>query len=157
MIRRLFELIEKYLRYILYNDPIQNAKTLRKRGIVVGENCAIYNSYIDYYPGYITIGDNVTITNATILAHDASTDKFIGKTKVLPVKIGNRVFVGYGSIITAGTRIGNDVIIGAGAVVRGEIPDNCVVVGNPCRVVCTTSEYAEKNKMRMNSSDIEFI
>ena len=32
-------------------------------------------------------------------------------------------------------KIGNNVIIGAGTVVTKDIPDNSVVVGNPCKIV----------------------
>ena len=42
--------------------------------------------------------------------------------------------------------IGDDVIIGAGSVVNRNIPSNSVVAGNPAKVICTLSEYIEKNK-----------
>ena len=80
------------------------------------------------------------------------------------VKIGDNVFIGYGSIILPGTHIGNNVIIGAGAVVRGEIPEDSVVIGNPGHIVCKTSDYIAKNKADLNdftyydmnnSSDVE--
>lgn len=54
-----------------------------------------------------------------------------------------------GSIILPGVTIGNNVIVGAGSVVREDIPDNSVVMGNPARVVCTVDEYKEKNRERM--------
>lgn len=49
--------------------------------------------------------------------------------------VGNDVWVGYGAIICPGARVGNGVIIGAGAIVRGDVPDYAVVVGNPAQVV----------------------
>ncbi|MFQ6827743.1 MAG: DapH/DapD/GlmU-related protein [Faecalimonas sp.] len=49
-----------------------------------------------------------------ILAHDASTKQELGYTLVKPVKIGNNVFIGAGSIILPGVTIGNRVIIGSG-------------------------------------------
>jgi serine acetyltransferase len=39
------------------------------------------------------------------------------------------------------TTIGNNCVIGAGAVVRGVIPDNSVVIGNPGKVVMSTGVY----------------
>lgn len=36
--------------------------------------------------------------------------------------------------------IGNNVTIGAGSVVIKSIPDNCVVVGNPARIVKKNGE-----------------
>ena len=34
-------------------------------------------------------------------------------------------------------RIGNNVTIGAGSVVTKDIPDNCIVAGNPAKVIKT--------------------
>ncbi|MEO9573428.1 MAG: CatB-related O-acetyltransferase [Tateyamaria sp.] len=49
--------------------------------------------------------------------------------------IGHDVWLGYGALVCPGARIGNGVIVGAGAVVRGEVPDFSVVIGNPGQVV----------------------
>ena len=49
--------------------------------------------------------------------------------------IGHDVWIGQGAKILPGARIGNGVIVGAGAVVAGEVPDYCVVAGNPTVVV----------------------
>ena len=123
---------------------------MRKRGVKIGENVHIFSSNIDNGHGFsVEIGNNVTITNASILTHDASTKKFLGYSKVGKVKIGDNVFVGYGSLILPGVEIGNNVIIGGGAVVRDSIPEDSVVIGNPAKVVCSVSEYIEKNRQRM--------
>lgn len=49
--------------------------------------------------------------------------------------IGNDVVCYANSIIVGNIRVGNNVIIGAGAVVTKDVPDNCVVVGNPARII----------------------
>lgn len=92
----------------------------------------------------VEIGDDVTITNSTILTHDASTKLDLDYSRVGAVKIGNRVFIGYGTIILPNVKIGNDVIIGAGSVVTKDVPDDSVAVGNPARVIGKRSEYIEK-------------
>jgi carbonic anhydrase/acetyltransferase-like protein (isoleucine patch superfamily) len=51
------------------------------------------------------------------------------------VTIGAGSWIGTGAIILPGTTIGNNVVIGAGSVVTGKIPDRCVVVGAPARIV----------------------
>ena len=43
--------------------------------------------------------------------------------------------LGVNVTIIGGVIIGNNVTIGAGSVVVKDIPDNCVAVGNPCRVI----------------------
>ena len=49
--------------------------------------------------------------------------------------IGNNVSVYAGAIIVGGVTVGNNVIVGAGAVVVKDVPDNCLVVGNPMRII----------------------
>lgn len=52
-----------------------------------------------------------------------------------PVSIGAGTWLGAGVIVLPGARIGRNVVIAAGSVVRGEIPDRCVVAGVPARVI----------------------
>ena len=49
--------------------------------------------------------------------------------------IGDNVFCGVGCCVLGGIRIGNNVKIGANAVIVKDVPDNCVVVGNPSLIV----------------------
>lgn len=52
-----------------------------------------------------------------------------------PITIGSDVWIGGSAVICPGVTIGSNVVIGAGAVVTTDIPDDCVAVGNPCRVL----------------------
>lgn len=52
----------------------------------------------------------------------------------LPI-IGDDVKIFTNATIYGGIRIGNHVRIGAGAVVDKDIPDNCIVAGNPARII----------------------
>ncbi len=126
----------------------------RNRGVIIGENVDIINSILDGgFGSLIRIGDNVTITGARILTHDASTKKFLGYSKIGLVTIGNNVFIGNGAIVLPGTNIGDNVIVGAGCVVAKDIPNDCVVVGNPAKVLCSTTEYIDRNRKRLESTD----
>jgi len=51
------------------------------------------------------------------------------------VRIGNRSWIGHGSVVLPGVTIGHHVVIGANSVVTRDIPDYCVAVGAPARVV----------------------
>ena len=89
------------------------------------------------------IGDNVRITSGTtFITHDGAVNVFhgeIGGGIFGKIKIGNNVFIGTNCIILLNTTIGNNCIIGAGSVVRGQFPDDSVIVGNPAKVVMKTS------------------
>jgi serine acetyltransferase len=51
------------------------------------------------------------------------------------VSIGAGSWLGTGAVILPGSVVGRNVVVAAGAVVRGTIPDRCVVAGVPARVV----------------------
>lgn len=52
-----------------------------------------------------------------------------------PVTIGDGAFLGVGACILPGVRVGPGAVVGANAVVTDDVPDHCVVVGNPARAV----------------------
>lgn len=126
---------------------------LKKWGLSVGKNLNVQNySSIDIsHCWLISIGDNVTLAPySQIIAHDASTKKFIGYTKASNVKIGNNVFIGAGAIILPNVKIGDNVVIGAGSVVTKDMPSNSVCAGVPCKKIKDLDEYikemAQENK-----------
>lgn len=147
-------MISKIIKKLLYSYRYSSESFIsymRNKGVQIGSDCYIYSPQtvaIDLARPYLLdIGDNVVITrNTTIMLHDYSHTvirkkygRNIGDAK--PVHIGNNVFIGNSATILMGTCIGNNVIIGANTVVRGKIPDDVVVAGNPCKVVCTLEEY----------------
>lgn len=120
---------------------------LIKDGLKVGDNFnAQEGTIID--PGHcwlIEIGNNVTLApRVHILAHDASMKKFLGCTKIAPVKIGNNVFIGAGSIILPGVIIDDNVIVGAGSVVTKNLASGNVYGGVPAYKLQSLSDYLDK-------------
>ena len=51
------------------------------------------------------------------------------------VHIGSGSWLGTGVVVLPGSRIGRNVAVGAGSVVTGVLPDHCVAVGSPAKVV----------------------
>ena len=49
--------------------------------------------------------------------------------------IGNNVKISTGACVLGDIRIGNNVTIGANAVVLKDIPDNCIAVGVPAKII----------------------
>ena len=76
-----------------------------------------------------SIGSNFTICQLTTIGNAIH-----GRNDLVPT-IGDNVSIGANATIIGDITIGNNVIIGAGSVVVKDIPDNCVVAGNPARIL----------------------
>jgi len=120
---------------------------LVNRGFRLGRNVEIIDTFF-FDPSHcflISIGDDCTLCpNVRLIAHDASTKKHLGYTKIGTIDIGEKCFLGDSVIVLPGVKIGANSIIGAGAVVTHDIPEGSVAAGNPARVIMTTNEYLEK-------------
>lgn len=114
-------------------------KYLRKQGVKIGKECIINTMYFSTEPFLIEIGDQVEIAGgAKFITHDGSIRCFRDELEggiFGKIKIGNNVFIGTGCIILFNTTIGDNCIVGAGSIVRGQFPDNSVIIGNPAKVV----------------------
>lgn len=100
----------------------------------LGINCRIGSQ--------VTIGDNVMMgPNVVIYTQNHETKRTDipmcrqGVKPIKPVIIGNDCWIGDSVIILPGVTIGEGVIIGAGAVVRNDLPDYAVVIGNPAQII----------------------
>lgn len=82
------------------------------------------------YLGDARIGGNVNVGAGTIIAN------YDGKRKHR-TKVGNRAFIGSGTILIAPIKLGRKSITGAGAVVTKDknIPDGAVAIGVPAKIV----------------------
>lgn len=90
----------------------------------------------------VTIKKNVLIAPNVYIADHSHRYGEIGKPVVeqgdlpaRPVEIGEGAWIGFGVLICPGVRIGRGAVIGANSVVRDDVPDYCVAVGAPARVV----------------------
>ena len=133
------------LHSLAYSSPLPNfvIQLQRSRGVKIGKNCH-FSPYvlIDLlHPELITIEDNVTIaSNSMIFANvNPTTNEFLKNhgypRTIKPVVIKNGAIVSVGCIIIAGVTIGKNSIVGAGSVVSQDIPDYCIAVGNPARII----------------------
>lgn len=95
-------------------------------------------------PRGIHIGAETYIASGTrILTHDYCMKRHAD------TYIGRRCFIGADVIVLGGVRVGDEVIVGAGAVVTKDVPSNCVVAGNPARIIrqgISTGKYGQLKK-----------
>lgn len=107
----------------------QNLHLTCANSIVIGENTAI--------------ASNVTITDIHHTYLDINIPIEKQDISVLKVEIGKNCKIYNNSVILPGSKIGNHVTIGANSVVAIEIPDYCVVIGAPAKII---KRYNTKTK-----------
>lgn len=112
------------------NVGISGATIYARKGIYIedntciGGNCKILDN--DFHP--IDAGDRLKLLQDV---HGGDSDLVSSKE----IRIGKNCFIGCNSIILKGTVLGDGCVVGAGAVVSGIFEDNCVIAGNPAKVI----------------------
>ncbi|MES2808431.1 MAG: serine acetyltransferase [Bacteroidota bacterium] len=101
------------------------------RKTTIGKGLSLFHGQALVVNQGVIIGDNCTLRNSVTIGHKKLAD---GSFSRCP-RIGDNVDIGANVVIIGDIEIGNNVIIGAGAVVTKSMPANCVVVGNPARVL----------------------
>lgn len=125
----------------LYSRSIIVTRTPQAE-IVIGDNVGVSGATI-YARQSIKIGENTLIGgNVKIFDNDfhpleVEARNIDDKDKISskPVVIGKNCFIGCNSLILKGTVLGDGCVVGAGAVVSGKFEDNCVIAGNPAKVI----------------------
>jgi acetyltransferase-like isoleucine patch superfamily enzyme len=138
------------LRRVVARHTLSGADYAKYIGVKVGIGCRILSKSFGSEPFLISIGNDVTISNnVQFITHDGATwlirDESGRRYSYAPIKVGNLVFIGAGTILLPGVEIGDNVIVGAGSVVTKSIPPGMVVAGNPAQILGTFYDYAHRH------------
>jgi putative colanic acid biosynthesis acetyltransferase WcaB len=87
--------------------------------------------------GSTIIGNNCTLRHLTTIGNKKLPN---GSYSRAP-RIGNNVDIGVNVTIIGDVEVGDNVVIGAGSVVTKDISSNCIVVGNPARILKRIYDY----------------
>ncbi|MEG0408091.1 MAG: DapH/DapD/GlmU-related protein [Bacilli bacterium] len=117
----------------------------------IGDNVSIgQNFHAVSYNSKLSIGNNVTISgNVFITNCDHTFDILEMHVLNQPLsskktKIGDYCFIGYGSVIMAGTELGVNCVIGTNSTVKGKYPNNCMLAGSPAKIIKKYNEDLKK-------------
>ena len=111
--------------------------------VIININCTFVDNRPIYIGNQVLIASNVQIYTSShpvlpqerLVADWKKKGTTFFRTFAKPVTIEDGVWIGGGAILLPGVTIGKNSVIGAGSVVTRSIPENCVAVGNPCRVI----------------------
>lgn len=144
MLNLFVRLVNLYWRFLV--SPEKYALHI---GVKIGKNCFIATREWSSEPYLISIGNNCQITrNVYIHTHGGGQavhnicPEFDAYGKVT---INDWVYIGANSHIMPGVTIGEGCLIAAGSVVTKSVPKNCVVGGNPTKIICSTNDFLNRN------------
>jgi acetyltransferase-like isoleucine patch superfamily enzyme len=88
----------------------------------------------------VTVGDDVMLASGNQLRaddghpiFDVRTGKRVNRSR--SITVGNHVWLAFDAVLLAGAEVGDGSVVGFRSVVKGKIPNNCIAVGAPARVV----------------------
>lgn len=165
MIKKIrFNVIDKLLKRINLLPPGEYLSMLRYYGIVVGEDTYISpDAVVDITrPSLVTIGRKCYLNlGFKLLTHDWVAGvmrhvygEFLNSSG--RVTIGNNVGTGYNVTILKGVTIGDNVFIAANSLVTKDVPSNCVIGGQPAKVMCTLDDYRQKRLAQCESEALDY-
>lgn len=126
--RSLFYLrIKRNKRFLTFLFPQYKGLIIHKDTLIAGGGLFLYHPYSTIINAK-SIGKNCVVRHLTTIGNNGLDDN------AKPV-LGDNVEIGAHAVIIGPVIIGNNVTIGAGAVVTKDVPDNCVVAGNPARII----------------------
>ncbi len=106
-------------------------------GVELGEGAIVHD--VDFLSCDTRIGRNTALLPGSMVGHDT----VIGDHCVLSLgaTVCGRCSIGHGAYIAAGATVkervsvGEDAVVALGAVAFADVPDGCITMGNPARVI----------------------
>lgn len=96
-----------------------------QKGVAIGDRCIVGG----WVGNGSIIGNNVKMFGQLVHKYKSS-----GRGALEPApEIFDGAFVGWNAIVVGGVKIGRNSVVGAGSVVTSDVPDGCLVVGNPAK------------------------
>ena len=125
----------KHFKYLSY--PLILFHTFLKEfsGICISYSMVVGEGFYIPHPGGIVVNQNSIIGNNCYLSHNVTIGKVHTGDKSGVPTIGDRVYLGPGSVILGNIKIGDDAAVAANSVVISDVPSGVFVAGSPAKIV----------------------
>lgn len=122
---------------IAFDHPRPGPMLTIGQGTNIGRRSTISAANRIAIGNFVLVGPNVFITDTQHAYQDIHTPIMLQgiSTSDAQVSIGDGSWLGINSVVMGNITIGKNCVVGANTVVNRDIPDYCVVVGNPARIV----------------------
>lgn len=124
------------------NTIISKFSEIGSYGVEIGEGCNILSGAI--LSNSVKLGKANIIYYNAVITHDVITGDFVEISPSAQLlgrcTIGDFSSIGSSVVILPDVKVGKNVIVGAGAIVTKNLPDNCVALGIPAKIIKTNNE-----------------
>ncbi|PZM94219.1 MAG: transferase [Actinobacteria bacterium] len=108
--------------------------------ITIGADCLLNGTWIGCWTS-VTIGNRCLLSDCELVDNDFHNldperrhDPPVPASRA-PIVVEDNVWIGAHALVMKGVRIGRDSVVGAATVVRSDVPQRVVVIGNPQQIV----------------------
>jgi len=103
-------------------------------GIQIPESTKIERGFRISHFGHIVVNPATIIGKNFNICQGVTVGSAEGRSAGTPI-IGDNVSIQPNAVIVGGIRIGDDVLIAPNAFVNFDVPDGCIVIGNPGQII----------------------
>ncbi len=118
---------------IVGSDTQLGKNTYVDSGATVGDRCKIQNN-VSVYAG-VHLADEVFVGPSAVFTNDRFPRAQNPDWEITETYVGEGASIGANATIVCGVTIGRWATVAAGSVVTKDIPDHCLVMGNPAKPV----------------------
>lgn len=144
-------------RVIVWEDSDLRTHTRESR-ITIGDRTKIRGPEFNCVRS-IEVGTDCMIAPVMILDadfHSTRADRHSedALVRVVPVHVGDNVWIGDRAALLPGTRVGRNSVVGFGAICMREYPEDVIILGNPARVSAPIPAAPESQPMDQDSTEL---